>query len=93
MNIFSALRVYATKWQVTNTRVFSNEEIEAVTKAQVVPSQYGLSVCFTMKSGGRTYIPLDQNSSLSEGDVINLQSAELLTLHRDGENDIYRVKA
>ena len=93
MNIFSALKVYAGKWQVSNKRAFSDEEVNAVDTAKVVPSKYGLSVCFMMKSGGMTYIPLDQNSSLSEGDVINLKSAELITLHRDGDDDIYRVKA
>ena len=93
MNIFSALKVYAGKWQVSNKRAFSDEEVNAVDTAKVVPSKYGLSVCFMMKDGGMTYIPLDQNSSLSEGDVINLKSAELITLHRDGDDDIYRVKA
>ena len=93
MNIFKALKVYAGKWQVSNKRAFSDEEVNAVDTAKVVTSQYGLSVCFMMKGGGMTYIPLDQNSSLSEGDVINLKSAELITLHRDGDDDIYRVKA
>lgn len=93
MNIFSALKVYAGKWQVSNKRAFSDEEVNAVDTAKVVSSKYGLSVCFMMKGGGMTYIPLDQNSSLSEGDVINLKSAELITLHRDGDDDIYRVKA
>lgn len=93
MNIFSALKVYAGKWQVSNKRAFSDEEVNAVDTAKVVSSKYGLSVCFMMKGGGMTYIPLDQNSSLSEGDVINLRSAELITLHRDGDDDIYRVKA
>ena len=93
MNIFKALKVYAGKWQVSNKRAFSDEEVNAVDTAKVVTSQYGLSVCFMMKGGGMTYIPLDQNSSLSEGDVVNLKSAELITLHRDGDDDIYRVKA
>ena len=93
MNIFKAVKVYAGKWQVSNKRAFSDEEVNAVDTAKVVTSQYGLSVCFMMKGGGVTYIPLDQNSSLSEGDVINLKSAELITLHRNGDDDIYRVKA
>ena len=93
MNIFSALKVYAGKWQKKAERAFSDEEINAVDIAKVVSSKYGLSVCFMMKGGGMTYIPLDQNSSLSEGDVINLKNAKLITLHREGDDDIYRVKA
>ena len=91
MNIFSALRVYAGKWSVKNSRQFSADEIEAVDKATVVDSQYGHSVCFFMKSGGQTYIPLDQNSSKAVGDTIDLSQASLVTLEKQGEEDIYRV--
>lgn len=92
MNIFSALRVYAGKWNVKESRVFTNDEIAAVQSATVVDSQYGQSVCFLMVSGGQTYIPLDQNSSKATGDTIDLSKAELLTLSKQGEADIYRVK-
>jgi hypothetical protein len=91
MNIFSALRVYAGKWSVKVSREFTSEEISAVEKATVVDSQYGQSVCFMMKSGGMTYIPLDQNSSKSTGDEIDLTQASLVTLEKQGEADIYRV--
>lgn len=91
MNIFSALRIYAGKWQVKDSRDFSTEEISAVESATVVDSQYGQSVCFMMKSGGQTYIPLDQNSSKALGDSIDLSAAKLLTLSRQGEADIYRI--
>ena len=91
MNIFSALRVYASKWQVKNSRSFSADEIAAVESATVVDSQYGQSVCFLMVSGGQTYIPLDQNSSKATGDTVDLSKASLLTLSKQGEVDIYRV--
>ena len=91
MNIFSALRVYAGKWQVKNSRSFSADEIAAVESATVVDSQYGQSVCFLMVSGGQTYIPLDQNSSKATGDTVDLNKASLLTLSKQGEADIYRV--
>jgi hypothetical protein len=91
MNIFSSLRVYAGKWAETARRVFSQDEIAAVESATVVESQFGNSVCFMMKSGGMTYIPLDQNSSKAVGDTVDLSKAELLTLSKQGEADIYRV--
>jgi len=93
MNIFNALRVYAGRWSEKNVREFSAEEVAAVDKAEVVESQYGLSVCFFMKSGGQTYVPLDQNSSLSEGSLVDLTKSQLVTLGRPGEDDIYRVRA
>ena len=93
MNIFSALRIYAGKWNEKDIRDFSSEEIAAVSKAEVVESQYGFSVCFIMKSGGQTYVPLDQNSNLAIGSIVDLTKAKLVTLQRPGEKDIYRVRA
>lgn len=93
MNIFSSLRVYAGKWAVSNSRDFTADEIGAVANASVVDSQYGMSVCFMMKSGGQTFIPLSTNSSLTVGEDVDLTKAKLLTLHRDGDADIYRVEA
>lgn len=91
MNIFSSLRVYAGKWSEKARRAFSQEEIDAISSATVVDSQYGQSVCFLMVSGGQTYIPLDQNSSKTTGDTVDLSQAELVTLSKQGEADIYRV--
>jgi hypothetical protein len=92
MNIFSALRVYAGKWSEKAVRAFTQDEIQAVDKATVVDSQYGQSVCFMMVSGGMSYIPLDQNSSKATGDEVDLSKAELVTLSKQGEADIYRVR-
>ena len=93
MNIFSSLQVYAGKWAVKARRVFNQEEIAAVTKAEVVASQYGNSVCFFLANGGQSYIPLAQDSELSVGDTVDLSKAHLLTLEKVGESDIYRVEA
>lgn len=91
MNIFSVLRVYAGKWSQKAQRSFTSEEITAVSTAVVVASQYGNSVCFHMVSGGQTFIPLDQNSSLGIGEAVDLAKAKLTTLGKDGESDIFRV--
>ena len=78
-------------WTVKSTRPFDPEEIAAVKRAEVVASQYGNSVCFFMNSGGQTYIPLSKQSKLAVGDEFDLKTAQLITLCRDGEDDIYRV--
>ena len=92
MNIFGSLRVYAGKWMVKASRSFTQEEIDAVDHASVVDSQYGSSVCFFMKGGGQTFIPLSTNSSLGIGDDVDLSKASLITLERAGDADIYRVE-
>ena len=85
------MRVYAGKWEVKSIRGFTEEEIKAVVQAVVVPSQYGNSVQFTMAGGGLTFIPLDQNSTLGAGEIVDLTKAKLTTLEKSGEADIYRV--
>ena len=93
MNIFEGLQVYGGSWKVTKERNFDAEEIAAVSKAEVVASEYGNSVCFFMHGGGQTYIPLSNQSSLSVGDSVDLSKAKILTLHRDGNADITRIDA
>ena len=92
MNIFSSLRQYAGKWSLSGSRAFSAEEISAVVSAEVVDSQYGNSVCFHMQGGGITFIPLSNDSTLGVGDSVDLLKAQLLTLSKEGEADINRVK-
>ena len=92
MNIFTSLKQYAGKWEVKSSRAFSQEEIDAVVQAVVVDSTYGLSVQFTMRNGGLTFIPLEQTSSLGTGELVDLSTAELVTLGKSGELDIHRVR-
>lgn len=92
MNIFSTLQQYAGKWAVTNSRAFTPEEINSVDEAVVVSSQYGNSVCFYMKAGGMTFIPLSSNSTKGIGESVKLEDCKLLTLSKQGEADINRVE-
>ena len=87
------MQVYGGNWNVKSTRAFNAEEINVVNKAEVVASEYGKSVCFFMKSGGKTYIPLSNQSTLSVGDSVDMAKAQILTLERDGNADITRIQA
>lgn len=93
MNLFNILPVYAGKWNLVAEDAFDQEDINSVSKAEVVESQYGFSVAFRLKAGGSKYLPLDKNSSLSPGDIVDLTKATIITLRRKGDDDIYRVKA
>lgn len=92
MNIFSNLKVYSGKWSVKSSRTFSAEELSLVSKAQVVESQYGSSCCFFMKNGTTMFIPMSTDSKSEVGDFINLNTAEILTLEKQGETDITRIR-
>ena len=78
---------------VKSSRKFNDAEINSVSSAVVVSSKYGNSVCFFMKSGGRTYIPLSSDSTKGVGEAINLAECEVITLAKSGECDIIRIKA
>ena len=93
MNVFQRLRIYAGKYRLSESREFTEAEIQSVSSARVVNSEYGASVCFHMKSGGQTFIPLSTEASAGVGDVIDLSKAKLITLERDGSPDIIRVDA
>lgn len=92
MGIFSSLQLYAGNWEVRDSRSFTSEEKAQVLRAEVVDSQYGLSACFFMKSGGQSYIPMSSRSKLAAGDAINMESCKILTLKRQGDVDIIRIE-
>ena len=80
------------KWHVKEERPFTDEEINAVQNAVVVANQYGNSVCFYMKVGGQSYIPLTHDSEIGVGESVDVRNLQLLTLAREGDCDIMRVK-
>ena len=92
MNLFSNLRVYGGKWSEKSCRKFSAEEKALVTKAMVVDSQYGASCCFFMANGTSMYVPMSNDSVSGVGDIINLDTAEIVTLEKAGEADIQRIR-
>ena len=82
-------------WRVKDSRPFGPEDIAAVYYADVVNSKYGLSVRFKMKKDGRfggyKFIPLSTYSTLSAGCEFDMTNALLITLCREGDDDIFRV--
>lgn len=92
MNIFASIRTYG-QWTVVadKTRTFNATELASVDHAVVVTSQYGNSIEFHMKAGGKKYIPLSNDSTIGVGEVPDLTKAKILTLTKEGENDITRI--
>jgi len=94
-NVFNTTKVYADGYKEVESRNFNESEIKAVASASVVASNYGKSCCFLMKGGGKTYIPMSRESKLCVGDDVDLTTAQIIHLHRDGgdpkTDDIFRV--
>lgn len=87
-NLLGSLKKYASSWTVVSVEPFT--EASDVKSNEVVPSEYGLSVCMELISGGKVYIPLDRDSSAAAGDVLDLPNCKIKTLEKDGEV-IYRI--
>lgn len=92
-NVFGGLQKYGENWTVVESRNFNEAEIAAVRSNSVVNSQYGKSVCFFMRGGGQTYIPVsNQGADPALGSSIDLTTAKLVKLHREGDGNILRVE-
>ena len=91
MGFLDKLRTYAGSWSEADREHLSKAEVAQVASATVVEGQYGLSMCFVMKTGGKKFMPLSRDSQLEEGDSVDIKSVEIITLERDGDEDIYRA--
>lgn len=93
VNLFKeVLDIYAGKWQVSDRRSFTEDEINSVERTEIVKSQYGNSVCFYLRSGGMAFIPCATDMQKGVGEPIDMKKAEVLTLSKKGEADILRVR-
>ena len=99
MGFLDSLTSYGVgKWEVTDRELLSKFDASGfknIKKAEVTEKTQtwgtSVAVCLFMKDGGTKYIPLSTESTLEVGDEVNLKSIEVLTLSKDGEDDIYRA--
>ena len=83
---------YAERNELTITqRLLSSEEIASLKTAFVMTSQNKLMVQFDFVDGGYTELPLDEKSTLSDGDVIDINKAKIVRYCRNGKVDIFKV--
>ena len=92
LGIFAGLKVYAGKWELKSVTKFTQEKVDLVDHVKVVESNYGSSACFFMKSGGTMYIPMSSDCVSQVGDTLNIEELEILTLCKQGEDDILRIR-
>lgn len=87
MGILASLQVYADGYNVIDTLTFTEEELAAVKSAEVKQSEYGLSVCLTLVTGGKSYIPVGRDTlpHTKVGDIVDLRSAKVNVLKREDD--------
>lgn len=91
-NIFKSFKVYAESWKVVDTTKFEEDDVQEISQAEVIESEFGYSVCFTLKSGGKKYIPLEKDSPAGLGDIIDVRKATIITLAKTGKENIHRIR-
>lgn len=93
MNIFSGLKC-SRPWCVVDKRNLIQEEKESVENAEIVESDFGMSVCFTLFNGETSKVPLStvSNSKAHIGDIVDLDSISIITLHNDYDEEIHRIE-
>ena len=92
MGLFSDIKVYAGKWSVVKETPLAAEEIAMIESGVVVDSKFGLSVCFMMKAGGKTYFPVSADSEVGAGSIVDISKVRIIELAKSGEDNIIRLK-
>ena len=88
--------LYHKEWRIKDCKTFSEDWINAFEEAEVYDMSYGMmEVRFSMKRGDKityTDLALGEESSLREGDFIDIKNAVLLTLSHPKYGDVKRVE-
>jgi hypothetical protein len=74
-------------WSIKEVRNFTQEEIDSFISNTIEPAEHGNAVRFDMKSGGRTYIPLAYSATKGVFETIDMQTAKLIIISKEGEKD------
>ena len=93
INLINTNKIYGLGWSVAESAPLSKEDVEAISSAVVVDSQYGKSMMFILKAGGSIYQPISnrKEGECTAGQTVPLKDIKLLRLTKSGEADIYRV--
>ena len=90
-SFFAGKKSYGEGWSVKSEVAFPKEDAALVKSAEVVQSEYGLSVCFHMHKGNCYFTPVSNTVTTAVGEVVDLAKARVITLQREGSADIERI--
>jgi hypothetical protein len=89
-SLFSKLREYGGSWEVVDSKPLDKKDIAETRRAEVVPSQYGNSICFHLKTGGMKFVPCGRDCDLEVGDEVDPKKVVILELER-GDETCYKA--
>lgn len=85
MSIFGNVKIYAEEWAETSVNALEQADKDILREVVTTESEYGISACFFLKKGGRFYIPMDRDSKVGIGEVLDMDKIKVKTLERSGE--------
>lgn len=88
MSLFK--KIYGGSYSVSKTALLTSLEAR-VKSAMVVAGEFGLQAKCDLGDGKLGYLPLSKNSQLKDGDELPLATAKVITLSKEGGDDIIRV--
>ena len=84
MGAFDGVKLYPIScWTVVKEREFTENELKSIKEAKVIPSKFGMSVCFMFVNGNR-YIPLEPVAAVNLGDRLKPENLKLIELEYTG---------
>ena len=86
------IKIHAGKLAIVKETPLSKEDIESIEKGVVIKSRFGLSMCFYLKAGGRTYFPLTSDSKVRTGRIADINNIIVVELAKPGKDSTYRLK-
>ena len=85
LNIFEGIGEYGIRWELVDSRPFSEKELSILTSCEVRASKFGISMCLHKTNGKVSFLPIDKDSSLNIGDTPDVKSIVLKKLKNVGE--------
>lgn len=79
MSLFNNLKTYSAGYSISSREKLNAAKL-GISSGVVVDSEYGLSVCFTLLSGGKKYIPVSRDIDVAEGEIVDMNTLELIEL-------------
>ena len=97
-NISSKKSTVKKTWEITDRELLKDldpQGFKGIESATVTEEEQewdiSRSIFLTMRAGGHKYISLLKDSELKKGDEVALDSIEIITLEKDGDEPIYKA--
>lgn len=93
MSIFDHIN-WGPMWKEKERRPLTQKELDAIQSAKIVETKYGDAMCFLLKNGEESWVPIADASKIQEKIVegrIDLKAIYIATLEREGDEPIHRI--